>query len=192
MHIMNPTRKMTNATTDNSFKVYGVGGKGKGTTASHIGDITLKLKAWTWFGDECTVALGSGVGENPNSGRAVLCQEAPLSLISWHELKRAGWRVDEALSYIWHPRAQVTVYFEAKHGLLYLPIECNDDNYTQEEIEPTGFMSNLMTKLRKTGELSGLPLDGEGPKHPIREFVMAKLRRVYPKKGGGRTDYKPF
>ena len=23
-----------------------------------------------------------------------------------------------------------------------------------------------MTKLRKTGELSGLPLDGEGPKHP--------------------------
>ncbi len=50
-----------------------------------------------------------------------------------------------------------------------------------------------MTKLRKTGELSGLPLDGEGPRHPIREFVMAKLRRVYPKKsdergGGGQDD----
>ena len=68
---------------------------------------------------------------------------------------------------------------------------------------PTGFLSNLMknyitfggpdmTKLRKTGELSGLPLDGEGPKHPIREFVMAKLRRVYPKKSDERTDYKPF
>jgi hypothetical protein len=49
-----------------------------------------------------------------------------------------------------------------------------------------------MTKLRKTGGLSGLPLDGEGPKHPIREFVMAKLRRVYPKKDEERTVYKPF
>ena len=44
----------------------------------------------------------------------------------------------------------------------------------------------------KTGELSGLPLDGEGPKHPIREFVMAKLRRLYPKKSDELTDYKPF
>ena len=49
-----------------------------------------------------------------------------------------------------------------------------------------------MTKLRKTGELSGLLLDGEGPTHPVREFVMAKLRRVYPKKDVERSDYNPF
>ena len=49
-----------------------------------------------------------------------------------------------------------------------------------------------MTKLCKTVELSGLPLDGERPKHPIQEFVMAKPRRVYLKKDGERADYKLF
>ena len=209
MHIMNSARNLTNFITNNSFKVYGVGGKDKGASASHVGDISLKLKGWTWFGDECTVNLGKGSDANPNSGRAVLCRDAPLSLVSWAELKRAGWKVDESLTCIWHPREKVTVYFEAKHGLLYLPIErcdAHDDAHDDNEeinVAPTGFLSNLMknyitfggpdmTKLRKTGELSGLPLDGEGPKHPIREFVMAKLRRVYPKKSDERTDYKPF
>ena len=53
---------------------------------------------------------------------------------------------DESLTCIWHPREKVTVYFEAKHGLLYLPIERCDAHDDNEEInvEPTGFLSNLM------------------------------------------------
>ena len=203
MHVVNNGRYLTDIKANNSFKVYGVGGKGKGASASHIGDVSLKLKGKTWSGSACTVTLGSGPAANPNSGRAVLCHEAPLSLISWHELKRAGWKVDENLTYIWHTRAKVTIYFEMKNGLLYLPIDNDGYDDNEMDIGPTGFLSNLMknyitfggpdmTKLRKTGELSGLPLDGEGPKHPVREFVMAKLRRVYPKKGAERSDYKPF
>ena len=116
-----------------------------------------------------------GSDANPNSGRAVLCRDAPLSLVSWAELKRAGWKVGESLTCIWHPREKVTVYFEAKYGLLYLPIEhcdAHDDAHDENEeinVAPTGFLSNLMKnyitfggpdiiKLRKTGELSGLPL----------------------------------
>ena len=133
---MNSARNLTNFITNNSFKVYGVGGKDKGASASHVGDISLKLKGWTWFGDECTVNLGKGSDANPNSGRAVLCRDAPLSLVSWAELKRAGWKVDESLTCIWHPREKVTVYFDAKHGLLYLPIErcdAHDDAHDDNE-----------------------------------------------------------
>ena len=78
------------------------------------------------------MTLGSGPAANPNSGREVLCHEAPLSLISWHELKRAGWKVDELLTYIWHTRAEVTIYFEMKNGLLYLPID--NDGYNDDEM----------------------------------------------------------
>ena len=74
-----------------------------------------------------------------------------MSLVSWAELKRAGWKVDdESLTCIWHPREKVTVYFEAKHGLLYLPIErcdAHDDAHDDNEeinVAPTGFLSNLM------------------------------------------------
>ena len=70
MHIMNSARSLTNFITNNTFKVDGVGGKDKGASASHVGDISLKLKGWTWFGDECTVNSGKGSDANPNSGRA--------------------------------------------------------------------------------------------------------------------------
>ena len=56
-----------------------------------------------------------------------------MSLTSWHELKRAGWKVDENLTYIWHTRAEVTIYFETKkNGLLYLPID--NDGYSDDEM----------------------------------------------------------
>ena len=60
MHGMNNGRYLTNIKANNSFKVYGVGGKGKGASASHIGDVSLKLKGKTWSGSACTVTLGSG------------------------------------------------------------------------------------------------------------------------------------
>jgi hypothetical protein len=126
--------------------------------------ITLKPKGKTWSGQARTVTLGSGTAQNPNAGRTVLCKGVRLSLISWNELKRAGWKVDETLSGMWHPRAEVTVRFEAKHGSLYLLLKNDDDDdYNDDEIAevtPAGFLSNLMrnyitfgapdmTKLRK-------------------------------------------
>ena len=49
-----------------------------------------------------------------------------------------------------------------------------------------------VTRLRKTGEILGLKLDGDVPP-PIREFTMAKMKRAYPKINKEEThEYKPF
>ena len=62
-----------------------------------------------------------------------------MCLISWHELKRAGWKVDKNLTYIWHAHAEVTIHFEMTNGLLYLPMDNDDYDGDEMDIGPTSF-----------------------------------------------------
>ena len=48
MHVMNTSKFMANTYNDNSYKVYGVGGKEKASATTKVGDILIRLKAWTW------------------------------------------------------------------------------------------------------------------------------------------------
>ena len=211
MHIPNSRRHMCDVVADNSYSVVGVGGKDKKTSCSYTGHIDMTFRGESWdTGHECLVEMKGDSGAESN---ALLCYESPLNLISYEELGKAGWLCTPDLSGIYHPKYRVSVWFERADGLRYMPLVDNGGDGEEEEesdgvrgyvgsLAVSSFLSTMtrwfvtfggpdITRLRKTGEITGLKLEGNAPP-PIREFTMAKMRRSYPSPEKEITVYKPF
>ena len=92
-HILNSTSHMMGLTADNSNTVIGVTGA---DTCNYTGYINMAFHATRWDdGSECIVEMkGDDVPPLWRGGRkkrnALLVEASPLSLVSWHEIKKAG------------------------------------------------------------------------------------------------------
>ena len=87
------------------------------------------------------VARGRRSGRGCPAARLIRCHGAIAGVSERLGLggDRIAFRI--VATCIWHPRENVTVYFEAKHGLLYLPVErcsAHDDN-EEINVEPARF-----------------------------------------------------
>ena len=205
LHILNTRHHMMNVRANNSYSVLGVSGKNSATPCSYAGHVDMTFWAVSWdTGDYCQVNMQ---GEAEKASNALLCAESPLNLVSWSELKDAGWLCFPDLSGIYHPKYRLTIYLEAEDGVSYMPLVVEDglDDGDDDEAESVSYVGSFLssmtkyyvtfggpdiTRLRKTGEIVGLKLEGDVPP-PIREFQMAKMRRSYPKPQEP-IAYKPF
>ena len=205
LHIINTSQHMKDICVNSSYSVLGVSGKNDTTACDYAGHVDMSFWAMRWdTGNYCKVNLQ---GESRSESNALLCAESPLNLMSWSELKKAGWLCFADLSGIYHPKYRLTIYFDEEDGVSYMPLVVDDDfecdDVTAGSISHVGaFLSSMtkyfvtfggpdITRLRKTGEIVGLKLEGDAPP-PIREFQMAKMRRSYPKPQKESISYKPF
>ena len=214
LHILNSKRHMKDISANNSYSVLGVTGKDNATACNLTGHVDMSFHGVRWDGGgDCIVTLRGDVEDETN---ALYCPVSPLNLVSASELLDAGWLYFADLSGMYHPQYRVSIYIERVDGLSYMPlvskdmsIDDGDDDLPSETLAQIAmrcvgtFLSSMtkfyvtfggpdVTRLRKTGEIIGLKLEGDVPPS-IREFQMAKMRRSYPNSHKeSMTTYKPF
>ena len=99
------------------------------------GYLNIYLSAKTFDGRSIVVNINRE--QNDDSRRnAHLVSSSPVTLVSWDQLLKRGWRMAEDTSYIFHRSAEANVYLTQRNGLFYLPI-CAEPR-TQTPLITTG------------------------------------------------------
>jgi hypothetical protein len=120
-HVTNTLSYMSNATADNSFLLVGVNGADSQMTCSYAGHLITYLSAKTFDGRSIVVNISGD--QNDGSRRNVhLASTSPVTLVSWDQLLKRGWRMAEDSSYTFHRSAEANVYLTRRNSLFYLPI----------------------------------------------------------------------
>ena len=213
MHVLNDERFMTSKTPNTCYEIVGVSGT---DNSEYVGVPCITFWGELW--DDGSYVPVTITGESNAAPNALLSTSAPLSLISWSAMKKKGWKVLADISGMYHEKYRVTIYFEERDGLSYMPVvehvehadrRLTVDSAAMTHVTATAYpaaaslrkLSKMtqyyvtfggpdVTRLRKTGEILNLDLSGDVPPM-IREFAAAKLKRKYPAKRKP-TEYKPF
>ena len=119
VHVANTEAYMQHGLTPNtSFTVVGVNGTKDKAACSHTGGLSMSIRAYTYDNEPCIIKVdGSGMQN------ALLCRESPLTLVAWAEMKKAGWLMMPDGNGLFHPEAQLCIWYEFANGdgSLYIP-----------------------------------------------------------------------
>ena len=97
--------------------------------------MNIYLSAKTFDGRSIVVNINRE--QNNDSRRnAHLASSSQVTLVSWDQLLKRGWRMAEVTSYIFHRSAEANVYLTQRNGLFYLLI-CAEPR-TQTPLITTG------------------------------------------------------
>ena len=132
MHVFNQTSsRMYDLIKDDLYSYSVLGVEGKVSTCGYVGYTNLTLEAYHW--DDGQMYHVTLQGNRENEANAVLCEESPLSLVSWSHLKKAGWKILEDGDGIFHRKYRMTIYLMDEGGLTYMPVVEEEESETASE-----------------------------------------------------------